>query len=202
MMADNLHAFLRSRRSVRHFKQEPVPIDMIRRLLETTTYAPSAHNLQPWRFAVLTSVESKVRLAETIATRFRQDMRTDGVSEADIQARVERTVRRTRQAPVAIVLCRDTNKVEPQPDVHLQDLEEQMGKQSVALAGLQLLLAAHAEGLSGTWICWPLFAPEETRQALGLAENWEPEGMIFLGFPTEIPQAPERIQSEETILWV
>ena len=38
-----------------------------------------------------------------------------------------------------------------------------MGTQSVALAGLQLLLAAHAEGLGGTWICWPLFAPDETR---------------------------------------
>jgi coenzyme F420-0:L-glutamate ligase/coenzyme F420-1:gamma-L-glutamate ligase len=77
-----------------------------------------------------------------------------------------------------------------------------MGTQSVALAGLQLLLAAHAEGLGGTWICWPLFAPEETRQVLGLPSIWEPQGLLFLGYPLEQPDAPVRIPKEEISLWI
>ena len=72
---------------------------------------------------------------------------------------------------------------------------------SVALAGLQLLLAAHAEGLGGTWICWPLFAPEETRQSLDLPSVWEPQGMIFLGYPAEEPEIPGRNTLESSVLY-
>jgi coenzyme F420-0:L-glutamate ligase / coenzyme F420-1:gamma-L-glutamate ligase len=198
METDSLHVFLRTRRSIRHFKPDPVPHDCIQRILETAMYAPSAHNLQPWRFAVITSQEVKGRLAEALSAKFRQDMVVNGVPEADIQVRVERTTRRAGQAPVIIVLCRDTRQVRPQPTLRQQkDEEALMSTQSVALAGLQLLLAAHAERLGGTWICWPLFAPEETRRALGLALDWEPQGMIFLGYPDETPEIPEKNSLKE-----
>jgi coenzyme F420-0:L-glutamate ligase/coenzyme F420-1:gamma-L-glutamate ligase len=192
MTKDDLHAFLRSRRSIRHFKPDPIPSDILQRVIETATYAPSSHNLQPWRFAVLTHAEAKSRLAEAITARLRQDMTAEGVPEADIQARIKRSIHRAHEAPVVVVLCRDTIKVNPQPDALRQQAEAMMGTQSVALAGLQLLLAAHAEGLGGTWICWPLFAPDETRYILGLPAEWEPQGMIFLGYPNEAPETPER----------
>jgi F420 biosynthesis protein FbiB-like protein len=202
MTKDDLHAFLRSRRSIRRFKQAPVPHDCIQRILETAIFAPSAHNLQPWRFAVITSSAVKERLAEAITIRFRQDMIVDGIPEAEIQARVKRTVRRTSQAPVIIILCRDTTQVKPQTGSLLQQEEALMGTQSVALAGLQLLLAAHSEGLGGTWICWPLFTREETRHALGLAKEWEPQGMLFLGYPDEKPELPERESLQEVVRYI
>lgn len=202
MTKDDLHEFLRSRRSIRHFKPDPVPPDILQQVIETATYAPSAHNLQPWRFAVLIQAESKVRLAEAITGRFRQDMIADGVPEADIQARVDRSIRRSREAPVIVVLCRDTAQVKSQADALGRQAEAVMGTQSVSLAGLQLLLAAHAEGLAGTWICWPLFAPDETRRALGLAAAWKPQGMIFLGYPDEAPEIPERRPLQEVTKYV
>ena len=202
MTKDDLYAFLRSRRSIRRFKPDPVPTDIVQRILETAICAPSAHNLQPWRFAILTSAEAKLRLVEAITARFRQDMIADNVPETDIQARVERTVRRAGEAPVIVVLCRDTTQVKPQPDVLRHQEEVLMSTQSVALAGLQLLLAAHAEGLGGTWICWPLFAPDETRCALGLAVEWEPQGMIFLGYPDEEPEKPERSPLQEVAKYI
>ena len=64
--------------------------------------------------------------------------------------------------------------------------------QSVAMAGLQMLLAAHAEGLGGVWVCWPLYAQEATRAALHLPSHWEPQGMLFLGYPAEAPAPPPR----------
>ena len=196
-MTDDLHAFLRSRRSVRRFRPDPVPATVLERILETATYAPSAHNKQPWRFVVLTDAAAKSRLAKAITDRFRRDSSADGTAEADITDRVERSRRRLEEAPVAIVLCRDVTQDKPQPDPARQKAEATMGMQSVALAGLQLLLAAHAEGLGGTWICWPLFAPDETRRALGLASEWEPQGMIFLGYPAETPEIPERKPLQE-----
>jgi coenzyme F420-0:L-glutamate ligase/coenzyme F420-1:gamma-L-glutamate ligase len=192
-MKDDLHTFLRSRRSVRRFTPNPIPHDMIQRILETAICAPSAHNLQPWRFVVLTDTETKSRLAEITTVKFQQDMIADGISEADIQARVAQTIRRTKEAPVIIVLCRDRTKVKPQPDTVRQQAEALMGTQSVALAGLQILLAANSEGLGGSWICWPLFAPDETSRALGLTSDWEPQGMIFIGYPAETPEMPARI---------
>jgi len=196
-MENNLHAFLRSRRSIRYFKTDLIPSEIIQRILETTLFAPSAHNLQPWRFVVLTSTEAKSRLAETITDKFRQDMIADVIPEADIQARMEQTVHRVGEAPVIVVLCRDRTRVKLQLNEVHQQAEAVMSTQSVAIAGLQLLLAAYAEGLGGTWICWPLFAPEETRRALGLASDWEPQGMIFLGYPAEAPEIPARISLQE-----
>ena len=202
MKKDELHAFLRSRRSIRHFKPDSVPHDCIQRILETAIYAPSAHNLQPWRFAVITGAAAKSRLAEAITARFRKDMTVGGVPEAEIQARVTRTVRRTGEAPVIVILCQDTTRVKPEPGSLLRQEEALMGTQSVALAGLQLLLATQAEGLGGTWICWPLFAPEETRRALGLAKGGEPQGMLFLGYPDEAPETPERISLQEVARYI
>ena len=67
-----------------------------------------------------------------------------------------------------------------------------MAVQSVAAAGLQLLLAAHAEGLGGVWACWPLFAQETIQKTLNLSETWEPQGMFFVGYPETIPEVRER----------
>ena len=192
-MTDTLHAFLRSRRSVRRFSADAIPVDALKRILTTATFAPSAHNKQPWRFVVLVNAEAKSRLIVNITGKFYRDMIADGVSEVEIQKRIESTTRRINEAPVIIVLCQDVTQVNPQPDKERQYAELKMGTQSVALAGLQLLLAAQIEGLGGTWICWPLFAPEETRQSLDLPLEWEPQGMIFLGYPAEKPKLPERI---------
>jgi len=188
-MTDDLHAFLRSRRSIRRFRPDPVPASILQRILETASYAPSAHDKQPWRFVVLTTAEARSRLSKAITDRFRRDMSADGAAKAEIDSRIERTIRRMGKAPAVILLCQDREEVNPQADASQERAETIMGMQSVALAGLQLLLAAHAEGLGGTWICWPLFAPEETRRALDLPSEWEPEGMIFLGYPAEEPKA-------------
>ena len=197
----DFHDFLRTRRSIRRFKPDLVPAAVIERILATATYAPSAHNKQPWRFAVVTDLSTKARLAEAISTHFRADMTADSAPEDDIADRIARTIRRTRGTPLIIVLCRDVTQVRPQPDIVSQQAEAIMGVQSVAMVGLQLLLAAHAESLGGTWICWPLFAPEETRAALDLPSEWEPQGMVFLGYSAEDPPIPGRKPLSEITLF-
>jgi F420 biosynthesis protein FbiB-like protein len=201
-MNSELHTFLRTRRSVRRFKADAIPISTIQRILQTATYAPSAHNLQPWRFVVLTNPKIKSRLSETITTRFQQDMVTDGISETEVNVRIERTTRRIQDTPALVILCHDSLQVNHQPDAIGQAAESVMGIQSVASAGLQFLLAAHAEGLGATWICWPLFAPKEVCAALDLPEEWEPQGMVFLGYPAESPNTPERVPLDSLVRWI
>lgn len=183
---DDFQTFLRTRRSIRRFKPDPVPASVIESILQTATLAPSAHNRQPWRFAVVTQQAVKARLGEAVTSKMRVDMQAEGAGEADIEKRVTISLRRINGAPVVIVLCRDKN------DVRMDTREEAlMGIQSTALAGLQLLLAAQAEGLGGNWICWALYAQEATRAALDLPEAWEPQAFYFLGYPNEIPADKE-----------
>ncbi len=191
--AEELLAFLRSRRSIRRFKTEPVPEDLLHRLLETSIHAPSAHNLQPWRFVLVQSADARERLGRALTARMRADMEAEGAPEDDITARVERSLRRLREAPVVLLFCRDTAAVrDDTPEEH------HMGVQSVANAVTYLLLAAHAEGLGVNWICWPLYAPAETRAALNLPATWQPEGMLFIGWPDETP-GEKRLRAVEMV---
>ncbi len=191
------HQFLRSRRSVRRFQERPVPEALLRRVLETGTWAPSAHNRQPWRFAVLTGPAEKARLAEKMGAAFRRDLEADGLPESQIQLLVERSHRRIAGAPAVVVLCLTTLEMDVYPDVKRRRAEFRMALQSAALAGGQILLAAHGEGLGGVWVCAPLFAPGEVSAALGLPEDWEPQAMLLLGYPETIPPPRTRKSLEE-----
>src|SRR5512141_2758027 len=99
----DLHNFLRTRRSIRRFKPDPIPDPVIQSILSTATYAPSAHNRQPWRFAVVTDSARKIRLAEAMAADFERDLRCDRVPSDKIQAQIKRSKDRITSAPVAIV---------------------------------------------------------------------------------------------------
>ena len=183
---NDFQTFLRTRHSIRRFKTTPIPAPVIRRILKTATFAPSAHNLQSWRFAVIETTAAKTRLGKVLTDKMRLDMTTEGTSQTEIDSRAERSLRRIYEAPVIILLCRDVTIIrKEEPEEHI------MAIQSVALAGLQLMLAAHAEGLGSNWICWPLYAQEAVRDALDLPTTWEPQGMIFLGYAAEEPGEKE-----------
>ena len=159
---------------------------------ETDTGRLTTHNLQPWRFVQVESVFAKEKLGAALTGKMRTDMDAEGAEPAQITKRVEISLRRIDEAPVIILLCRDKiaiRKEEPE--------EEIMGIQSVALAGLQLMLAAHAEDLGANWICWPLYAQQEIIDILDLSKNWQPEAMIFLGYADEEPKDAARVSAKE-----
>ncbi|HLF73368.1 MAG TPA: nitroreductase family protein [Anaerolineales bacterium] len=201
-LTTDLQEFLRTRRSIRRFKPDPVPDSIIREIITTATYAPSAHNRQPWHFVAVTDPSTKTRLAESMADDFQRDLIKDGVPAEKLQAQVKRSKERIIAAPVVILLCLDMSEIDSYPDEKRSKAEYMMAVQSVAAAGLQLLLAAHAEGLGGVWACWPLFAQETIQKALILPETWEPQGMFLLGYPRDIPEARQRKRFESISLFL
>ncbi|MCI0550928.1 MAG: nitroreductase family protein [Anaerolineae bacterium] len=188
----DLQDFLRTRRSIRRFRPDPVPDSVIQNILTTATYAPSAHHRQPWRFVVVTDLSAKTRLADAMAKDFERDLTRDGLPPEKIQTQIKRSKERITSAPVAILLCLDMSEMDSYSDEKRTKAEYMMAVQSAAVAGLQLLLAAHAEGLGGVWACWPLFAQETIRITLNLPESWEPQGMFFVGYAKDIPDVRER----------
>ena len=199
--AKTLHNFLRTRRSIRNFESGVIPNEIIRRVIETASYAPSAHNRQPWRFAVITDSKVKLELAQAMGNRFRLDLAGDKNPAAEIEARITLSRERILSAPVVIILCLDPSEMDDYPDEKRKKAEFMMAVQSVAAAGQTLLLALHAEGLSAVWTCGPLFAPDVVVNALHLPILWEPQAMFFIGRST-VPTKPKSVLSLEKIsIW-
>jgi coenzyme F420-0:L-glutamate ligase / coenzyme F420-1:gamma-L-glutamate ligase len=194
-----LHDFLRSRRSIRRFQPKDVDRETLTRILETATHAPSAHNRQPWRFAVLTQPQPKSRLSDFLGVEFRRDLAADGLPETEIESRLQRSRNRIVESPVVIILCMDASNMDVYLDEKRSSAERTMAIQSVAAAGLQLQLAAHAEGLSSVWTCGPLFSPGTVKTALDLPESWQPQAMFFIGYPAEDPKEKELKPLDEVV---
>jgi coenzyme F420-0:L-glutamate ligase / coenzyme F420-1:gamma-L-glutamate ligase len=173
------------RRSIRRYKPEPVPDELIEQLLTAACWAPSAHNRQPWRFVVMTGAEMKHRLATAMGDRLRQDLTADNVPEAVIAKDVGRSYRRITQAPLLILLCLTMADMDSYPDARRQQNEWVMATQSTAMAGQNLLLAAHALGLAACWMCAPLFCPDVVARTLDLPPDWQPQALITAGYPAE-----------------
>ena len=116
-------ALLKGRRSIRRYRPDPVPEDMVEQLLEAGRWAPSASNRQPWAFIVIRDETVRRQVAQHAAYYFIR------------WAHVE-------EAPLLIVLCGDARN-----RVYRQFLHEDIG-----LAGAHIMLQAKALGLGTCWI--------------------------------------------------
>ncbi|MGQ4914161.1 MAG: nitroreductase family protein [Candidatus Asgardarchaeia archaeon] len=197
-----LHRFLKTRRTIRKFLDRPVPKETIAKIIETATWAPSAHNRQPWFFVVITNSTTKRRLAEEMAKKYMADLKADGFPSRLIKSRVASSIKRITSAPVVIVPCLVKSLLDKYPDDERNMAEYIMGVQSVAAAIQTLLLAAYAEGLGTCWRCAPLFTKEIVRRVLSLPEDYEPQALIEMGYYKKRPVAPERKPLEEIIRWI
>jgi F420 biosynthesis protein FbiB-like protein len=191
---------LRNRRSLRRYHPEPVPQALIKQVLTAAIWAPSAHNRQPWRFAVVQSPAQKEMLASAMGARLRRDLEADHVPEAVIAADVNRSYERLTTAPVLMMVCLSLVAMDQYPDEKRAQAEYIMAVQSVAMAGQNMLLAAHEVGLGACWMCAPLFCPDVVRAALELPADWQPQGVITLGYPAQ-EREKSRQPLETSVLW-
>jgi F420 biosynthesis protein FbiB-like protein len=184
--------WMRERRSIRRYRAEPLPPGLIERLLDAARLAPSAHNRQPWRFALLQHAERKERLAAAMGARLRADRTADGDDTEAIEADVARSHARIASAPAVIVASLTLADMDTYPDPRRAGAERLMAVQSTAMAVQNLLLLAHAEGLGACWMCAPLFCPDTVKTALALPADWEPQALVTLGYPAAPGHRRER----------
>lgn len=200
-MSSDLHAIIRTRRSIRRYTAAPIPREKILALLDTATWAPSAHNRQPWRFGIVTQAADKDRLARAMGARLHADRSADGDDPADIARDVKRSYARLTGAPVIIIVCSSMADMDTYPDPVRSHNEWVMAAQSTAMAAQNFLLLAHAEGLAACWVCAPLFVPDLVRETLSLPADWEPQGLITLGYPAQTKEKPRQpIETRVTFL--
>lgn len=190
-----------SRRSIRRYRPDPVPLAWVEELLRLAGQAPSAHNRQPWRWVVVHNDEAKQRLAEAMGRDFRRDLLRDGKPPDEADALVRRSHARLQGAPILVLPCLTMAEMDAYPDPDRQRCEWQMAVQSVALACGSLMLGAHAMGLGSCWICAPIFCVATVQRALDLPREWEPQGLITLGWPADAGrERPRKPLAAVTIL--
>lgn len=162
------------RRSVRHFNSKlDVAEEDVRTLLEAAIVAPTAGNVQPWRFIVARSLESREKLTEAIRQRW------------------------ATAAPVIIVVC-----VDPRPAAaRYGDRGESLYCiQDTAAAAEHILLTAVNLGLASCWI--GAFDADAVREALGISAPIEPVAILPVGYSAESAGRPARRPLAEVATWV
>lgn len=192
---------IKTRRAIRRYQDEPISREQIIQLFELAHWAPSAHNQQPWRFAVLTHPGDKARLARAMGERLREDRTADGDPPDEIERDVARSYARITGAPVLIVICLSMIEMDTYPDRRRNRYEWIMAVQSVSMAAQNMWLAAHSQGLAMCWLCAPLFVPNLVRETLNLPPDWEPVGLMTLGYPAE-EKTKMRKPLAEHVIWL
>lgn len=182
---------IRGRRTVRRLDGSRVSRGVVEHLLEMASLAPSPHNVQPWRFAVLLDRAGKERLARTMGEAWRRDLDRDGVPAEIAETRLEESYRRLTSAAL-VVVCLDRSGLDSYPDEARRSAETTMAVQSLGAAIQNLLLTAQALGLGAGWMCAPLFCQDAVVSCLGLDGRWEPHALVLLGAPGETLPPPPR----------
>ncbi len=168
---------IKARRTVRKYKKDPIPEEILQKVLEAARWAPSWANFQCWEYVVVKDPVVKAQLADS----FRK-------GNPIIPALTE--------APVVLVACSVLQKSGHFGGKAATDKGDWF-MFDVALSMENLILAAHSLGL-GTAIVGA-FDAKKVSESLGLPENIAVVAMTPLGYPEQIPPTPPRKELTEFV---
>ncbi len=185
---------INSLRSVRSFKQDPVPEKAIHAILRAATKAASGSNSQPWEFVVIRDATMKARLTEpmlrTWLERLGGGRRMTGPMK-EVYDDATEMLRNTANVPVIIYCCLDSNRVSKSEEVQYA---------SIFPAVQNLMLAAYAMGL-GTCLTvhgsTPTRGEHEVKKILGIPDNIKIACLVYLGYPAVKLGPPRRKPVEQ-----
>lgn len=203
---------VRQRRSIRRFAANPVKEEDLRLMLEAARLAPSAGNVQPWRFILIRDVELKEKLKDVVEASFAGQVEAAGEKLKEKLKQLHFYTTFFAQAPVVIAVA--THPLPPEPPiVHLKRSRTfwrlhnskfrgyyNPGLQSVGAAIAHLLLAATDLGYGGCWATLPLdFARQELEVLLEIKSPWFLVALVAVGVPAEAPPPRPRKPLEEIV---
>lgn len=164
------------RRDIRSFRSDPVPDDLLWRILDAAHHAPSVGYMQPWNFVVIRSAETKAKLG---ALADREVQALGLYYDGDRGALYRRLkVEGLREAPVTVCVTNDPSR--GGPHVLGRNSIPETDAYSVACAVQNLWLAARAEGLGVGWVSF--YRKPDVRAVLGLPAHIDPVALLCIGY--------------------
>ncbi|MEV6108387.1 nicotinate-nucleotide--dimethylbenzimidazole phosphoribosyltransferase [Streptomyces sp. NPDC051940] len=185
-----VHRVMRERRDIRNgFRPDPVPHEVLMRVLEAAHTAPSVGHSQPWDFLVIRSEDTRRKMHE-LAGRQREAYAAS-LPKGRAKQFKEMKVEAILDTPVNIVVTADPTR----GGRHTlgRHTQPQMAPYSSALAVENLWLAARAEGLGVGWVSF--FDERELCRELELPEHLDIVAYLCVGYVDEFPEEPELVQA-------
>lgn len=188
---DNLQEIIKGRRSIGKVKADPVPKELVEKLIEAATWAPNHYATEPWKFVVMTGEGRRVlgQAYADIASETIQDL-----PEEERKQRLDKEMAKAFRAPVVIAaIC------VPSQTSRISDIEDLAAVQA---AVQNMLLMAHACGLGAVWRSGdPMYHPK-MKKAFRACDNDQVVGLIYVGYPDMHPPVGKRISAAEKTVWL
>lgn len=160
---------IKKRRSVRRYRPDPIPEEILMRVMEAARYSPSGKNLQPWRFILVKDPSLKQRLVNA------------SVGQSFIA-----------EAPVIVVACGFPDRCYSRMGNYMKSWPI-----DVAIAVEHLILQAQEEGLGTCWI--GAFEENEVKPILNIPDEVRVLALTPLGYPDEDPLSRGRKSLKEIV---
>ncbi|MBI4813735.1 MAG: nitroreductase family protein [Methanobacterium sp.] len=184
---------IKTRRSIRRYKTQPVDKEHILKILDAANWAPSAMNQQPWEFLVISGELLKPlgNSYKSVVEEFTSKMEDN--SEIISSEEFVTFAAHFGGAPVVIVVLVETNEDPREQKAYLE---------SSSAAMENLVLAARDLGLGTCWMTGPMRDEGSLRCILDISSDKEIVAVTPLGYPDEIPNPTPRTEIKHKIKWI
>jgi len=181
-MPTEVTQLIKSHRSIRQYKDQPIAEEVLQEILDCAQWAPSSHHVQAYSVIVVRSSEVKEKLSALAGNQ-----------------------RWVKECPVFLVFCADYYRLQQVCEMHGQTLAADevesllVGAVDTALAAENVLLAARSHGLGGVMIGGIRNNPREVANVLGLPTLTVPLMGMCLGYPAQDVQQKPRLPKRAVI---
>jgi nitroreductase len=189
-MMDVIRA-IETRQSIGRVKQDPVPKELIERILQSAVHAPNHRITEPWRFHVFTG-KGRGELARARAEIARLQAEVEGENEELAAGRISRERKKAFRAPVVIAVICEAGRDE------VETLENYA---ACAAAVQNMQLTAHALGLGAMWRTGPVAYHEHMRKFFDLKEGDRIVAHLYVGYSDMGERSRRRAPAKEKTVW-
>ena len=215
MNVSSLEELFRARRSIRKWKSEPVPEEVLIRAVEAATWSPNSGGRQPYHCYIITNAD-KIRAIGQAVQEVTDYLASLCKDDSDRQA-VERWQKNScffTSAPVLIAVSATiyqsiADKLQAsnmdQPRVAKINKGRQIASSRIQTVGAfvdHLLLTIHALGLGAVWMAGPAQAKDAIEKIIGVGEQEDFVALVPVGYPDENPPVPKRKPVTEVITFI
>jgi len=195
-----------TRVSVRRFKPDPIPNEVVKEILEAGIRAPSAGNGQQWFFIIVKDNEElKAKLHELILKahiKYAEEVAREGTMPEEVKRKWLESLRKGEMYKAPLYVAAYLDMRESQYKEEYAELERIWATQSLAAAIENMILAAWARGIGSVWLGDPLLMPEEFNTLLKPPKGCELQAVIAFGYPARIPKPRPRKPLNEVSKWL
>ena len=197
-MTNQLNA-IKNRRSIRTYRPDPVPEELIRQILQAGILAPSSKNRQPWKFTVATGAARLEALHQMTQGLEREKSAPLIPESASHLSGARNTLRIMTEAPVLIFITNTLAQGFDRPLSCDDRVSEICNAQSIGAAIENMTLTATELGLGSLWICDTFFAQQELDAWIG--DPGTLYAVLAVGYTDETPSPRPRRSLEDTAEW-